>query len=126
MSSSSAGQWMPRPPPSSRHDPRSSAEACASRGYQASGAAMVRPSASSTDRVSSLTSTCVARASRVSTAEELIPALQQLLTMLLDQLANPVDLFPAEAVAALQSNGVEPELRFAVVTLDVDVSGLPT
>src|SRR6476646_9075853 len=121
MSSSSAGQWTPRPPPSSRQEPRSSAEPCASRGYQPNGAAMVRPSASSTDRVSSLTSTWVARASRVSTAEELMPALQQLLAMLLDQLADAVDLFPAEAVAALQPDGVEPELRFGVVPLDVDV-----
>src|SRR5437588_9516931 len=91
MSSSSAGQWMPRPPPSSRQDSRSSAEACASRGYQASGAEMVRPSASSTDRVSSLTSTWVASASRVSTTKELIPALQQLLPMLLDQLTDSVE-----------------------------------
>src|SRR5260370_31528482 len=105
MSSSIAGQWMPRPPPISRQKPRSSAVACARRGYQASGAAIVRPSASSTDTVSSPTSTRVARASRASTAEELIPTLQQLFSVLLDQVANPVDFFPAEAVAALQPDG---------------------
>src|SRR5437868_1376897 len=107
MSSSSFGQWMPRPPPSSRQDRRSAAVACASRGYQASGAVIVRPSANSADKVSSLTSTWVATASRVSTVEELIPALQQLLPMLLDQIANTVDLFGAEAAAALQSDGFE-------------------
>jgi hypothetical protein len=63
----------------------------------------------------------VARAARHSTAEELIPALQQRLPVLLDQPPDPVDLLPAEPVAPLQPNGVEPELRFAVVALDVDV-----
>src|SRR5438105_15920413 len=108
MSSSSAGQWMPRPPPSSRQDPRSSAEACARRGYQASGAAMVRPSANSTDTVSSLTATRTAKAASVSTAEEFIPTLQQLLLMLFDQLADLVDLLPAESATALQPDGVDP------------------
>src|SRR5262249_48845266 len=121
MSSSIGGQWMPRPPPISRHESRSSVVACARRGYQANGTAMVRPSASSTDRVSSLTATRVARASRASTAEEFIPALQQLLTVLLDQPADLVDVFPAEAPAALEPYGIEPKLRLAVVPLDVDV-----
>ena len=44
--------------------------------------------------------------------------------MLLDQLADSVDLFPAEAVAALQPDGVEPELRLAVVALNMDVRWL--
>jgi hypothetical protein len=41
--------------------------------------------------------------------------------MFLDQLANPVDPFPAKAVAALQPDRLKPELRLAGVTLDVDV-----
>jgi hypothetical protein len=45
--------------------------------------------------------------------------------MLLDQFADSVDLFPPEAVASLQPNGVEPELRLAVVAFDVDVRGSP-
>src|SRR5438128_12138815 len=94
---------MPLPPPISRQEPRSSAVACARRGYQASGTAIVRPSASSTDRVSALTSTRVARASRASTVEEFMPTLQQLLPVLFDQLADPVDLFSAEPAAALQA-----------------------
>src|SRR6266545_3479276 len=123
MSSSSAGQWMPRPPPISRQEFRSSAVPCSRRGYQASGAAIERPSASSTDSVSALTSTPIANASRISTVEELIPALQQLLPMLLDQRPDLVQFLPAEAVAPLQANGVKPELRLRVVTLDMDVSG---
>src|SRR5437763_590673 len=92
------GDQIPAPSPTSN----SSSVACARRGYQASGAAMVRPSASSTDSVSSPTSTRVARAIRPSTAEEFIPALQQLVQVLLDQSADPADHLPAEAVTALQ------------------------
>jgi hypothetical protein len=44
--------------------------------------------------------------------------------MLLDQFADPVELFPAEAAAALQPDWVEPELRLAIVTLDMDVRRL--
>src|SRR5947208_2563746 len=111
MSSSSAGQWMPCPPAISRHEVRSSAVAWARRGYQASGAAIVRPSVSSTDRVSSLTATPVARAVRPSTAEEFMPALHQMLSVLLDQSPNAVDLLPAEAVTSFQPHGVKPEFR---------------
>ena len=44
--------------------------------------------------------------------------------MLLDQLADAVDLFPAEAAAAIHPDWVEPELRLAVVAFDVDVRRL--
>lgn len=44
--------------------------------------------------------------------------------MLLDQLTDTIDLFAAESVAALQPNGIEPELRFTVVPLNVDVRWL--
>jgi hypothetical protein len=43
--------------------------------------------------------------------------------MLLDQLTESVNLFTAKAVAALQPDRVEPELRLTVVTFDVDVRG---
>src|SRR5213080_2132530 len=112
---------MPRPPPIRCHEFLSAAVACASRGYQANGAAMVRPSASSTDRVSSLTTTRVARASRVSTTEELIPTLQKLLPVLVHQLLDAIDVLAAEATAAFEADGVEPELGLAVVAFDVDV-----
>src|SRR5262249_38003925 len=124
ISSSSAGQWMPRPPPSSRHSPCSLTEPCASRGYQASGAAMVRPSASSTERVSSPTSTWASRPWRSSTVEGFIPAVRYLLPMLLDQLVDAVDFFPAEAATALEPDRVEPEFRLAVVSFDMDVRRL--
>lgn len=84
MSSSIFGQCTPCPPPMSRQELRSAAVACTRRGYHASGTAMVRPSVSPTVKVFSLTSTRLAKASRVSTVEALIPILQQLLSMLLD------------------------------------------
>src|SRR4051794_4348937 len=115
---------MPRPPPIRRHSPRSAAVACSRRGDQDSGAAMERPSVNSTDRGSSPTSIRVAKASRASTLEELIPALQQLLPVFFDQCPDAVDVLPAEAAAALQPDGIEPELRLGVVTLDVDVRRL--
>jgi hypothetical protein len=43
------------------------------------------------------------------------------LLVLLDQVPNAVDFLPLETVAPLQANWIEPELRFAVVPLDVDV-----
>src|SRR5262249_55542195 len=95
--------------------------ACASRGYHPSGAAIVRPSANSTDSVSSLTSTPTARLAWVSTAEELMPPLQQLCLVLLDQHPYEVNLLAAESVAALQAHRIELELGFAVIPFDVDV-----
>src|SRR5204862_7963571 len=107
MSSSIIDQWIPRPPPMSRQDWRSVAVACTSRGYHANGVAMVRPSTSSTDRVSSLTLTLVARASCISFLKELIPVLQQVLPMFLNQLPDAVNFLAAKAPAALQAHGVE-------------------
>src|SRR5262245_29819031 len=66
MSSSRSGQWIPWPPPINRQEVRSFAVPCTRRGYQASGTAMVRPSASSTDKVSAVTFTCVATVLRFS------------------------------------------------------------
>jgi hypothetical protein len=40
------------------------------------------------------------------------------------KLANPVELLTAEASTSLQPNGVEPELRHILITLDVYVRGL--
>jgi hypothetical protein len=87
---------------------------------------MVRPSASSTDKVSSLTLTREARASRLSTVEELIPTLQEMLSVLLDQLVDLIDFLSAETRTLFQSHGIEPELRLGVVAIDVNVWRLRT
>jgi hypothetical protein len=85
---------------------------------------MVRPSLNSTDRVSLLTSTLVASAWRTSTIEELIPTLQQIHLMFSDQSLDFVDFFAAETATLVESHGVEPELRFAVVALNMHMRRL--
>src|SRR5438093_400288 len=117
---------MPWPPPIRRQVFRSLAVACRSRGYHATGAAMLRPSANCTESVSSLTATCVASGVGLSAVKELIPSLQEMPLVFFDQMTDLVDLLPAEAMAALKFNWVEPELRLAVVALDVDMRRLAT
>jgi hypothetical protein len=56
--------------------------------------------------------------------KELIPGLQELPLVFLDQMKDLGDLLPAEAVAAVEFDRVEPELRLAVVPLNVNVGRL--
>src|SRR5436309_13724680 len=76
---------MPCPLAIRRQWLRSSAVPWNSRGYQARGTEIIRPSESSTDRVSSVASTDNAVAVLGSTVEEFMPALQQLLLVLFDK-----------------------------------------
>ncbi len=115
---------MPRPPPINRHEFRSSAVAWDSRGYQATGAEIVRPSAISTDNVSLVTFTWVAIEAWCSTAKELIPLLQQLQLVLLNQLGEPVDFLRGEPVTSLKADRIEPELGLTIIAFDVDVRRL--
>src|SRR5207248_7894712 len=78
-----------------------------------------------TDRASSLTSTRVARADLPSTSEELMPTLQQLRQVLVDERPDLVNVPTLEAVAALKPHRVEPELCLAVIPLDVHVRRFP-
>jgi hypothetical protein len=82
---------------------------------------MVRPSASSTVNESSVTAKPVAEAASLSTVKEVTPALQQPFLVRLDQVADPVNLVSAKAVASLQAHWLKPGLRFAVVVFDVDL-----
>jgi hypothetical protein len=99
MSSSSSGQWIPSPRPIRRQVMRSFSEACTSRGYQASGTEIVRPSLRSTVNVSSVTATFVAAGTTISIGEELIPGLHKLLTMLGDHLLDASNLGAPEVSA---------------------------
>src|SRR5262245_50556310 len=81
---------------------------------------MERPSDSSTISASSVIVTCVAPTDRDSAVEVLMPALQQMLLVLLDDRLNGVEFLAREPPTPLQPDGVEPELRLALVTLDVD------
>jgi hypothetical protein len=110
ISSSRAGQWIPSPPPIKRQVRRSLGVAFANLGYQATGTLIVRPSARSTDSVFRLIATCLANASRTLTMKELIPALQQSLSMFLDQRLNAVDFLLAKTTFVCQLNRIEPEL----------------
>jgi hypothetical protein len=87
---------------------------------------MVRPSASSTDRVSSLTNTALAKAIRLSTVEELIPTPQQLLAVQFNPFSDSVDFFTAESGAPLQPHWIQPKLCLAGVALDMNVGWLTT
>src|SRR4051812_46825093 len=124
MSSSRSGQWMPRPWPINRQRPRSATLPWRSRGYQASGAEIERPSDNSTVSVSSVTATCVAVTDRASAVEVLMPSVQSLLPVPLDDRLDLADLVAGEPPAPLQPDGVEPELRLAVVAFDMDVRRL--
>src|SRR3954452_23991407 len=103
----------------SRQRPRSSAVPRKSRGYQASGAEIVRPSESSTVRVSAVTATCVAIAGPASAVEVLIPTPQQGQLVLLDDPQHVGDLIAGESSAPLQPQRIEPELRLSYIPLDV-------
>ena len=73
-SSSRSGQRMPCPAPISSQWSRSAGVAWRSRGYQARGTEMVRPSESSARSVSSVTSTSSASGMRTSIVEVIIPS----------------------------------------------------
>jgi len=72
---------------------------------------MVLPSTKSTVKASLLTLTDWARASCISTAEELIPSLQYSLTMLINELRNRIQFAGAETSGSLKCHGIQPELR---------------
>lgn len=121
MSSSSASQWMPEPRPIRRQRFRSADDACDNRGYHASGTEMLRPSLKSTESVSSDTVTFCANGASNSTAEVLIPCLHQFDSVISHQRFNPCNLDARKTTAALQPNGIKPELRNAVVSLHMNV-----
>ena len=76
---------------------------------------MVRPSDSSAVRRSSVTVSVVARICCVSTVEEVIPRVHQLSVMIRDNLLDPPKFLRREASATFEADGIEPELRLAVV-----------
>ena len=115
---------MPTRRPMKRHRARSRLLPWRRRGYQTSGTANVRPSSSWRVSSSSVTLTSTARAARGSLVEVGIPAPQQRFSVLLNQPLNPANLNRLEAPAALEANGVQPELGGVVVSLDVNVGRL--
>src|SRR5438477_11488190 len=86
ISSSTASQWMPIPPPIKRHSFLCSAVAWSKRGNQTSGAEISRPSASTTRRLSLVQLTSTARGS--TSTKVLIPSLQQRFSVLFNDSLN--------------------------------------
>jgi hypothetical protein len=105
---------------------RSDGLPCASRGYQANGTLIVRPSTSSTTSVSSVTDTPCARASVISlgSGEVLIPDPQQLWFSLNDEPLQPHELGGPKTAATSQPYRGEPKLCSARLALDVNVCRL--
>src|ERR1019366_2791053 len=123
-SSSRPGQWIPSPPAMRRQLVRSAGVPCAKRGNHASGTVIVRPSASSATRASSLTLTLWASASLSSAPEVLIPSPQQESRVFRDQFFDDSNLPAAETTALLQADRLQPNLCLSLFALDVHVGRL--
>lgn len=121
MSSSISSQWIPCPRPINLQRPRSSLEACNSRGNQASGAEIVRPSLSSTLNVSSVILTFSAAGIAISCAKIFIPSPQQHYAVPVQHLLNSTDLAAGKSTAPLQPDRIEPELRNFILALNMNM-----
>jgi len=101
MSSSSAGQWMPTPPPISRQFWRSRGVPCARRGYHLIGTDRVRPSRKTTSSILLVTRTSCTRTGVSSIAEEVMPSPQQFLSMFLNERRDASQFVSFEAIVRL-------------------------
>lgn len=90
---------------------------------QASGALMVRPSRRSTLMVSSVMRTSLTRSPALG-SEVAIPRLQEVPAVFQNQAFDPPKFFRREPQVVDHSNGIQPELRRQIVTVDVDVRRL--
>jgi hypothetical protein len=94
------------------------------RGNQASGTVIVRPSARSTARESSVTLTFCAVTSLRSVSEILMPCLQQQTCVVRNQPLDLSNLDPPEAAAILKANRIKPELGLPFLPLHMDMRRL--
>ena len=123
-SSSRSGQWSATPSAKISTRVHSCGMPCHSRGNHITGTIIVRPSTRSTVSDSWSTRTPVARASRASATEELIPPLQERLAMSLHNRRNLVQLRTAVATGVGKRQRIEPELRQLVLRSHVDMRWL--
>src|ERR1700692_3042901 len=114
---------MPAPSPSSSQALRWASVAWRSRGNQASGTAILRPSVNETTSSSRVASTPIARA-LASTTEEVIPCLQEVLPLFGHQALHSCKLGGREAAGRGESHGTEPEFRHLRFLLHVDMRRL--
>ncbi len=85
---------------------------------------MVRPSASSTARMSSVTVTLVAPANSILTVEEGMPLLHEFISVLLNDTLNAAKFLIPEVSAVLQGHRAEPKLGECSVTSYMNVRRL--
>lgn len=123
ISSSTASQWIPIPPPMKRHSFLCSGVAFCNRGNQTNGTDISRPSASTTRRLSSVQLTSTARGS-TSTAKVLIPFLQQRVPILFDNLLHFRQLTTTETARFHERYRVQPEFSKPFTLLDVNMRRL--
>jgi hypothetical protein len=87
------------------------------------GTEMVRPSDSSTESVSSVTSTAIAVGAGVLSAEEGIPAIQKVFQILLYKSVDATKLASREGATELETDRREPKLRFGIISLHMNMRG---
>src|ERR1700687_2149796 len=114
---------MPTPSPSSSQPLRWASVAWRSRGNQARGTTILRPSINETTSSSWVTSTAVARA-LASATEELIPCLQEVLPLFGHQALHGPQLGGRESAGGGESHRTEPELRDARFVLHMHMGRL--
>lgn len=121
MSSSKSGQCTPSPCPTRRQFFRSAGVPCCRRGYQARGTVSVRPSESSTTRLSSVTATDCAKTASASRTKVFIPTPPYFGNVFLDKPLNLVQLRAAKTGASFESYGIQPIFGFCLIPLNVDM-----
>jgi hypothetical protein len=110
ISSSTASQWSPMPPPISSQSARCAGVASRSRGNHARGADTARPSDRVTVSVSPLQEASTARTSMLS-AKVCMPFLQEERSVFDDELANFGELRPAKPPHLRKRHRLQPILR---------------
>src|SRR5688500_5990520 len=117
---------MPSPSPMSSQCSRSAGVPCRSRGYQSMGTESSRPSVSSTRTRSSVTRTWRANAvGPASVREVLMPPLEQLVPMLLNESRDLQHLVRSEAAVPRYLHERQPDLRPLSAAPHVYVRRLP-
>lgn len=123
MSSSTSSQWMPIPPPINRQWRRCLGVARARRGNHSRGADTIRPSASVTTKESRVNATSTASLICI-LLMVLVPGMNELITIILDQLPECRELMAPKTSRLRQCNRLQPELRVFLRALDVNMPRL--
>ena len=124
MSSSISVQRIPEPDAKISQRDRSSLDEFSKRGYQETGMEIVRPSRSSTTRLSSSNDTAAAAGRDMSSAEELIPRLNNHCLMRFDNTPYFSKFRGAEPASVIQLGRADPVLGDRTISVHVDMNWL--